>query len=71
MTDRTELTQALKDAACDDQICQRVICFLERNRTDDAIRILRGHRCGLLEELHEHQRRIDCLDYLVHKLNKE
>ena len=37
----------------------------------DAIKMLRKHRCGLMDSLHESQERVDCLDFLVWRMKKE
>ena len=37
-------------------------------RTDDLQRYLRLCRCGLMDELHQSQRRVDNLDYLIRKI---
>lgn len=36
--------------------------------TDDLQRYLRQCRCGLMDELHQNQRRVDNLDYLIRKI---
>ena len=33
--------------------------------------MLRKHRCGLMDSLHESQERVDCLDFLVWRMEKE
>ena len=33
--------------------------------------MLRKHRCGLMDSLHESQERVDCLDFLVWQMEKE
>ncbi|MCM1113166.1 MAG: hypothetical protein NC399_07940 [Muribaculum sp.] len=65
------MVQNLKDAGCDaDQIAD--LCGLcGTGQTEEAVRALRRHRCRLMERLHQSQKRVDCLDYLIHKLEKE
>ncbi len=33
--------------------------------------MLRKHRCDLMDSLHESQGRVDCLDFLVWRMEKE
>lgn len=37
-------------------------------QTDDLQRYLRLCRCGLMDELHQSQRRVDNLDYLIRQI---
>ena len=36
----------------------------------EALRLLTAHRRHLLDTLHQEQKRIDCLDYLVYQMRK-
>jgi hypothetical protein len=40
-------------------------------QVQDAIKMLRKHRCGLMDSLHKSQWRVDCLDFLVWRMEKE
>ena len=42
----------------------------EQNR-DKQKRLLAGQRCRLLDDVHENQKRLDCLDYLIYKAKKQ
>lgn len=66
-----DIVQNLKDAGFEaDEILD--ICRLhDAGNLKDAVRTLRRRRCDLMEELHESQNRVDCLDYLVYQLEKE
>ena len=47
------------------------ICRLYDNgRVRDAVKTLRKHRCILMDRLHESQERVDCLDFLVRRMEK-
>ena len=37
----------------------------------DIIRYLKKCRCGLIDEMHESQRKVDRMDYLIRKAEKE
>ena len=61
--------QNLKDAGCDEAFILRFAHLGGENATD-RLALLREHRANLLQELHEDQRRIDCLDYLIYQIQK-
>lgn len=63
-----DLAQTLRDAGCDEGTSEAVRRLCEGRRVDDAIRVLRRHRCELMSCLHEDQRKVDCLDYLLRKM---
>ena len=64
------MIQNLKDAGCDKDKISVVCGLCEAGQVQDAIRLLRQHRCGLMDDLHQSQERVDCLDYLVCKMEK-
>ena len=68
MTLRREISQNLTDAGCDPEQIQRFFSLLECGQLRDALGLLAAHRKHLLEQCHAQQRRIDCLDYLVFRL---
>ena len=48
------------------------VCRLYGNgRVQDAVKTLRKHRCTLMDRLHESQERVDCLDFLVWRMEKQ
>lgn len=71
LNDKNAVRQNLIDAGC----CEKEISdFFEKLKDDDIKEIknqLSTHRSVLLDELHKQQKCIDCLDYLVYKIEKE
>ena len=65
------LRQTLIDAGCGQELVQRCAALIEGENTAEALRILSRHRRTLLDTVHQGERQIDCLDYLVYKLEKE
>lgn len=66
-----DLVQNLKDAGCGSQTIETV-CRLYRNgQVQEAVKTLRKYRCSLMDSLHESQGRVDCLDFLVWRMEKE
>lgn len=64
------IIQNLKDAGCNHDIINAFIEDLKEGSIDDGMRLLAAHRRLLLEELHREQKQIDCLDYLIYKMEK-
>ena len=64
------LIRNLKDASCDEKFIETFLKYYEVNDIDAQIRLLKCHRCTLLEKLHEKQKQIDSLDYLLYTLKK-
>lgn len=65
------LIQNLRDAGCDED---KIIAFLKDIREEkisDGLKLLSTHRRLLLDHLHNDQKQIDCLDYLVYQLEKQ
>ena len=65
------LRQNLIDAGCGEELVQRCVALTEGERTAEVLRILSRHRKTLLDTVHQGEKQIDCLDYLVYKLEKE
>ena len=71
MQDERSIIQNLRDSGCSEEMVTRIYGMYQAGQIDDAIRSLRSLRCGLMDELHESQSKVDCLDFLVHRLQKE
>ena len=64
------LTRALTDLGCGETAIRQAEYLLEAGQTDALIRHLRLCRCELMEQLHESQKRVDCMDYLIRQTEK-
>ena len=60
--------QNLKDAGCEDGFIERFILALDNDQNKEVFLLLRGWRNSLLDEIHNNQHKLDCLDYLIRKL---
>lgn len=54
---------------------ESVLKFVELSKQGDTTIkeravILKQQRCTLLDKIHEHQKNLDCLDYLIYKMKK-
>lgn len=67
----TKLEQILtnmKDAGCEDSALEQAANLYRAGNAEALILHLRRCRCGLMDELHQAQRKVDCLDYLIRKI---
>ena len=65
------LRENLKDAGCDQDMICRCELLAESKKRGELMRALSLHRKALLNAVHENQRRIDCLDYLIYQIEKQ
>ena len=65
-----ELMAYLKDADCGADLIAEICRLYEHGDSEMVIRKLRRHRCALMDEVHESQRKVDCLDFLLQKITK-
>ena len=65
------MIQNLKDAGCGAETIAEVCRQYRNGQVQQAVKILRKHRCSLMDSLHESQERVDCLDFLVWQMEKE
>lgn len=74
MTERTKQKQAvvanLADAGCDKEQIEQFMDFLKSGRKEAGLSLLAKHRRFLLDCYHADQKKIDCLDYLIYKMNQ-
>ena len=60
----------LSDAGCGSEELQKAKQLYEAGDTEGLIRYFRKCRCSRMDELHESQRKVDCLDYLIRQTAK-
>ncbi len=65
------LRENLVDAGWGEELTRRFMDLAEQGRTREALALLAGHRKALLDCCHAEQKKIDCLDYLVYRMEKE
>ena len=59
---------SLVDAGCDTELAARITQLQEGGNTEACIRLLRCHRCDLVEAMHKAQRPIDVCDWIIYAL---
>ena len=65
------LYQNLIDAGCNQETARQCMSLAKGKKADDLLRQLSHHRTKLLETVHLHQKKIDCLDFLIYKIKKD
>lgn len=65
------LLQNLKDAGCDTETIEQCMSLSKKSDVKAMLRLLSRHKRALLAAVHERQKEIDCLDYLVFKLEHD
>ena len=64
------LVRNLEDAGCDRETVERFLILEKEGKTKEQLRLLSAQRDQLLTKVHQEERRIDCLDYLVFQIRK-
>lgn len=70
MGDKEKLQQNLEDAGCNSEIIEEFFALLEQNDIEKILILLAKHRKTLLEQMHQSQREVDILDYLIVDLER-
>lgn len=65
------LRQNLADAGCGPELVRQCAALAQGGNTAELVRVLTRHRQTLLDAVHQNEKRIDCLDYLIYKLEKQ
>ena len=60
----------MRDAGCTGEDIRKAEQLYDRGDTDALLRCFRKCRCDLMEELHNSQRKVDCLDFLIRQTEK-
>ena len=69
--DRNTVIQNLQDAGLSEAQTAEFLRYFDQGSKEEQIRLLRRCRPMLMEELHASQKKVDCLDFLVCRLEKE
>ena len=65
-----DVAENLRAAGCDTGTIEKFMDLGDAGKRGQQIELLNRHRRGLVERLHEEGRKIDCLDYLLNKMEK-
>ena len=65
------LYQNLLDAGCDEKTIQSCMHYAENSEWSKITALLAKQKDSLLKNVHNGQKQIDCLDFLVYQINKK
>ena len=65
------LMEILQDAGCTKSRAQNIEYLCTAGQISDALHQMKILRCDLIEEIHQSQRKLDCLDFLIRNTEKE
>ncbi|MCC8066518.1 MAG: hypothetical protein LIO94_05380 [Clostridiales bacterium] len=61
----------LRDIGFEEEMISRCVLLQKEGRDRELLVILQTSRMDLLNGIHTEQKKLDCLDYLVNRLNKK
>lgn len=62
--------QNLKDAGCPEKFVEQFLACYGDCTPEEQLRLLHSQRKRLLEQVHDCQKKLDCLDYLREQIRK-
>ncbi|MCI8933746.1 MAG: hypothetical protein HFE80_04485 [Clostridiaceae bacterium] len=65
------LRQNLVDAGCGLELIRQCTALIQQKEIAKLMQVLSCHRRTLLDAVHQNEKRIDCLDYLIDTLEKQ
>ncbi|MBQ8092577.1 MAG: hypothetical protein IJ242_03270 [Clostridia bacterium] len=71
MTETEWLTQGLSDAGCSAKDASVICSLYEAGRYSEMLYQTKKQRSRLMDAMHESQRRVDCMDYLILRQKKQ
>lgn len=66
-----DVVQNMRDAGCSSETIHSCISSIQNGRKEELLKKLYTQRNSLLDKVHEGERQIDCLDYLVYRIARE
>lgn len=69
--DIEKLIQNLKDSNCSKDLIAEIVTLDNKGEISKELKLLERHRKNLLEKLHQNQKYIDNLDYLIFNFRKK
>ena len=71
MSGKEQLIQGLSAAGCSVETVERIGILYEAGSYDEMLHQMKLQRCRLIDEMHESQRRIDRMDFLIRHQEKQ
>ena len=66
-----DIAQLLQEADCSDEFIQEFLAAMDAENVKNQLSLLRAQRSRQLNRLHEEEKKLDRLDYLRYKLEKQ
>ena len=70
MPEAEQLMQGLKDSGFTDEAATKICALCSAGDYAAMLHQMKKARCALVEEMHESQKRVDRIDYLIHMQEK-
>ena len=70
MNKKEQLIQELSDAGCSTETAQRIGTLYESGSYSEMLHQMKKQRCVLVDQMHESQRRVDRMDFLIRNQEK-
>ena len=71
MSATEQLIQVLCDVGCSTEAAERIGSLYENGSYDEMLHQMKKQRCVLVDQMHESQRRVDRMDYLIRNQVKQ
>ena len=71
MGEKEQLIQGLSDAGCSTDMAERIGALYEAGSFNEMLHQMKKQRCVLIDEMHESQRRVDRMDFLIRNQEKQ
>ena len=66
-----EIVEFLRHLGFEDEKCTLAGKVYEAGQKEELLRTLKTCRCTLMDEMHESQKKVDRIDYMIRKAEKE
>lgn len=67
LNQKEAVIQNLKDAGCSGECIEEYLLLADNGAVRAQLVLLEKHRKELLKAVHENEKKIDCLDYLIYQ----
>lgn len=68
--DEIKMISCLEDCGCPEKLIEQFLLYRKENEIKKQMSLLHRHRYDLLDILHDDQRKIDCLEYIIYRIEK-
>ncbi len=66
-----ETLQCMKDCGCSEEQAMRYLALHQSDNISEQLQFLYCQRRKLMNELHDAQKKIDCIDYVIRQLEQQ